>query len=134
MLQSSGLITSKALMVHKKVQSLKNGHCRIIPLLTRLNLHASNKGGYLPIAVPQFFTRGSSFDLPLVLWVFYRMKIKLLKFFYQTNSLELFCVNVELSNLFFLNVERNSPINRRSSQSRFVSELRSCCGLETLLI
>lgn len=42
------------------------------------------------IAVPQFFTRGSSFELPLVLWVFYRVKIKLLKFFFQTNSLELF--------------------------------------------
>ncbi|WP_373684879.1 cation:proton antiporter, partial [Acinetobacter sp. YH12071] len=41
------------------------------------------------IAVPQFFTRGSSFELPLVLWVFYRVKIKLLKFFFQTNSLEL---------------------------------------------
>ena len=41
-------------------------------------------------AVPQFFTRGSSFELPLVLWVFYRVKIKLLKFFFQTNSLELF--------------------------------------------
>ncbi|WP_218949264.1 hypothetical protein, partial [Acinetobacter sp. YH12114] len=40
------------------------------------------------IAVPQFFTRGSSFELPLVLWVFYRVKIKLLKFFFQTNSLE----------------------------------------------
>ncbi|WP_218951740.1 hypothetical protein, partial [Acinetobacter sp. YH12112] len=38
------------------------------------------------IAVPQFFTRGSSFELPLVLWVFYRVKIKLLKFFFQTNS------------------------------------------------
>ncbi|MEQ1419881.1 hypothetical protein, partial [Acinetobacter indicus] len=36
------------------------------------------------IAVPQFFTRGSSFELPLVLWVFYRVKIKLLKFFFQT--------------------------------------------------
>ncbi|WP_218947807.1 MULTISPECIES: hypothetical protein, partial [unclassified Acinetobacter] len=42
------------------------------------------------IAVPQFFTRGSSNELPLVLWVFYRVKIKLLKFFFQTNSLELF--------------------------------------------
>src|SRR5690606_35935256 len=94
----------------------------------------NKKAGSMVIAVPQFFTRGSSFELPLVLWVFYRVKIKLLKFFFQTNSLELFCVNVELSNLFFLNVERNSPINRRSSQSRFVSELRSCCGLETLLI
>ena len=46
--------------------------------------------GFLVTAVPQFFTRGSSFELPLVLWVFYRVKIKLLKFFFQTNSLELF--------------------------------------------
>ena len=48
------------------------------------------KGYCWGIAVPQFFTRGSSFELPLVLWVFYRVKIKLLKFFFQTNSLELF--------------------------------------------
>lgn len=49
-----------------------------------------SKEDIYPIAVPQFFTRGSSFELPLVLWVFYRVKIKLLKFFFQTNSLELF--------------------------------------------
>ncbi|WP_218956024.1 hypothetical protein, partial [Acinetobacter sp. YH12027] len=47
------------------------------------------KSDPLGTAVPQFFTRGSSFELPLVLWVFYRVKIKLLKFFFQTNSLEL---------------------------------------------
>ncbi|WP_213064844.1 hypothetical protein, partial [Acinetobacter indicus] len=50
----------------------------------------NKNSGRSRIAVPQFFTRGSSFELPLVLWVFYRVKIKLLKFFFQTNSLELF--------------------------------------------
>ncbi|WP_218949855.1 MULTISPECIES: hypothetical protein, partial [unclassified Acinetobacter] len=52
--------------------------------------NTDNKKGAVRIAVPQFFTRGSSNELPLVLWVFYRVKIKLLKFFFQTNSLELF--------------------------------------------
>ncbi|WP_216070708.1 hypothetical protein, partial [Acinetobacter variabilis] len=31
------------------------------------------KRGPKAIAVPQFFTRGSSNELPLVLWVFYRV-------------------------------------------------------------
>lgn len=53
-------------------------------------INIANKKGAKAIAVPQFFTRGSSNELPLVLWVFYRVKIKLLKFFFQTNSLELF--------------------------------------------
>ncbi|WP_218955343.1 hypothetical protein, partial [Acinetobacter sp. 10FS3-1] len=59
---------------------------RYLKVSSRINF---KKTGVTPIAVPQFFTRGSSFELPLVLWVFYRVKIKLLKFFFQTNSLEL---------------------------------------------
>jgi len=57
-------------------------------ILHRINLY--KKATLKVIAVPQFFTRGSSNELPLVLWVFYRVKIKLLKFFFQTSSLELF--------------------------------------------
>ncbi|BCX74987.1 hypothetical protein TOL5_31870 [Acinetobacter sp. Tol 5] len=59
-----------------------------LPVASDQYLNAKVTAG--SIAVPQFFTRGSSFELPLVLWVFYRVKIKLLKFFFQTNSLELF--------------------------------------------